>query len=232
MKPIARIAPDVGWLPVSFANVYFIGRPGGKWLLVDAGLPGRANEIVDAAEARFGAVFAAGSDRAHSWPYGSGRVGRRSRGKMGVADLRAPSRNAVPAWTVALSAGRSHRRRRTCVPFSFSSGACARFERARSEVAARQTSRRGGVGMACYAWSFAGSHFAVQKIGSRPSGGRRLHDCEYGFVERTGYWKAKVVASANAVHHRLGSDSFVSKGAGEFATECGRVRPRHSNFRS
>src|SRR5438128_12356240 len=53
---ITRIAPDVGWLPVSFANVYFIGRPGGKWVLVDAGMPGRANEIMDAAEARFGAA--------------------------------------------------------------------------------------------------------------------------------------------------------------------------------
>jgi glyoxylase-like metal-dependent hydrolase (beta-lactamase superfamily II) len=54
-KLITRIAPDVGWLPISFANIYFIGRPGGKWILVDAGLPGRANEIVEAAEARFGA---------------------------------------------------------------------------------------------------------------------------------------------------------------------------------
>ena len=52
---ITRIAPDVGWLPVSFANVYFIGRPGGKWVLVDAGMPGRANEIAETAEARFGA---------------------------------------------------------------------------------------------------------------------------------------------------------------------------------
>jgi len=52
---ITRIAPDVGWLPISFANIYFIGRPGGKWVLVDAGLPGRANEIVEASEARFGA---------------------------------------------------------------------------------------------------------------------------------------------------------------------------------
>src|SRR5438046_3001661 len=52
---ITRIAPDVGWLPVSFVNVYFIGRPGGKWVLVDAGMPGRANEIAEAAEARFGA---------------------------------------------------------------------------------------------------------------------------------------------------------------------------------
>lgn len=53
-KLITRIAPDVGWLPISFANVYFVGRPGGKWILVDTGLPGRARDIVEAAEARFG----------------------------------------------------------------------------------------------------------------------------------------------------------------------------------
>jgi glyoxylase-like metal-dependent hydrolase (beta-lactamase superfamily II) len=55
VSSITRIAPDVGWLPVSFVNVYFLGRPGGAWLLVDAGLPGRANQIFAAAEARFGA---------------------------------------------------------------------------------------------------------------------------------------------------------------------------------
>jgi glyoxylase-like metal-dependent hydrolase (beta-lactamase superfamily II) len=54
MTTITRIAPDVGWLPVSFVNVYFIGRPGGPWILVDAGLPARANQIIEAAEARFG----------------------------------------------------------------------------------------------------------------------------------------------------------------------------------
>ena len=54
MKPITRIAPDVGWLPISFTNVYFIGRPGGKWILLDTALPGSANEILQAAEARFG----------------------------------------------------------------------------------------------------------------------------------------------------------------------------------
>ncbi|MEY2527816.1 MAG: hypothetical protein QOE73_2587 [Verrucomicrobiota bacterium] len=53
-KLITRIAPDVGWLPISFANVYFIGRPGGKWIVVDSGLPGRARDIMEAAEARFG----------------------------------------------------------------------------------------------------------------------------------------------------------------------------------
>ncbi len=55
MTAIIRIAPDVGWLPVSFVNVFFIGRPGGSWLLVDAGLPRRAKQIFAAAEARFGA---------------------------------------------------------------------------------------------------------------------------------------------------------------------------------
>ncbi len=53
-KLITRIAPDVGWLPVSFGNVYFIGRPGGKWVLVDTAFPNHASEIVEAAEARFG----------------------------------------------------------------------------------------------------------------------------------------------------------------------------------
>jgi glyoxylase-like metal-dependent hydrolase (beta-lactamase superfamily II) len=56
MTTITRIAPDVGWLPISFVNVYFLGRPGGPWILVDAGLPARANQIIDAAEARFGAA--------------------------------------------------------------------------------------------------------------------------------------------------------------------------------
>lgn len=54
MTSIRRIAPGVGWLPVSFVNVYFIGQPGGRWLLVDSGLPGRAKEIIAAAAARFG----------------------------------------------------------------------------------------------------------------------------------------------------------------------------------
>jgi glyoxylase-like metal-dependent hydrolase (beta-lactamase superfamily II) len=55
MTPITRIAPDVGWLPISFVNVYFLGQPGGPWVLVDTGLPGRTGHIIEAAEARFGA---------------------------------------------------------------------------------------------------------------------------------------------------------------------------------
>ncbi|MBA3833283.1 MAG: MBL fold metallo-hydrolase [Chthoniobacterales bacterium] len=55
MKAIERIAPDVGWLPISFVNAYFLGQPGGTWALIDTGLPGRAGQILHAAEARFGA---------------------------------------------------------------------------------------------------------------------------------------------------------------------------------
>ncbi len=55
MRSITRIAPDVGWLPNSFVNVFFVGRPGGPWVLIDAGLPGSAEEIIAAAEGRFGA---------------------------------------------------------------------------------------------------------------------------------------------------------------------------------
>ncbi|MGI8820537.1 MAG: MBL fold metallo-hydrolase [Chthoniobacterales bacterium] len=55
MTHISRIAPDVGWLPISFVNAYFLGRPGGAWVLVDTGLPGRARQVREAAAARFGA---------------------------------------------------------------------------------------------------------------------------------------------------------------------------------
>jgi glyoxylase-like metal-dependent hydrolase (beta-lactamase superfamily II) len=56
MRSITRVAPDVGWLPISFVNVYFIGRPGGPWVLVDAGLPGTAPQIRAAAAARYGST--------------------------------------------------------------------------------------------------------------------------------------------------------------------------------
>jgi glyoxylase-like metal-dependent hydrolase (beta-lactamase superfamily II) len=55
MKAIERIAPDVGWQPISFVNAYFIGHSGGPWALIDTGLPGWATQIFEASEARFGA---------------------------------------------------------------------------------------------------------------------------------------------------------------------------------
>jgi glyoxylase-like metal-dependent hydrolase (beta-lactamase superfamily II) len=54
MKAIERIAPDVGWQAISFANIYFVGHPGEPWALIDSGLPGSAEQIFAAAEARFG----------------------------------------------------------------------------------------------------------------------------------------------------------------------------------
>ncbi|MEO8044065.1 MAG: MBL fold metallo-hydrolase [Spartobacteria bacterium] len=55
MKAIERIATDVGWQPISFVNAYLVGCPGEPWALIDTGLPGRAEQIFTAAEARFGA---------------------------------------------------------------------------------------------------------------------------------------------------------------------------------
>lgn len=49
-----EIAPGVADLPITIANVYFVGEPGEKWALVDAGTPHSASKIVNAAEDRYG----------------------------------------------------------------------------------------------------------------------------------------------------------------------------------
>ena len=49
-----RIASDVAWHAAGQVNVYFIGRPGGAWCLVDTGPAGYAKEVLAAAQARFG----------------------------------------------------------------------------------------------------------------------------------------------------------------------------------
>lgn len=54
MSHVTEIVPGVAWLPVSIANVYLLGEPGGAWCLVDAGLPGRFEMIRAAVESRFG----------------------------------------------------------------------------------------------------------------------------------------------------------------------------------
>ena len=55
MKAIQRIAPDIGCQPISFVNAYFVGHSGEPWALIDTGLPGFADQVFAAAEARFGA---------------------------------------------------------------------------------------------------------------------------------------------------------------------------------
>ncbi len=51
------LAPDLARLPVLFVNVYCVGDPGTDepWALIDAGLPGSARTIRNAAADRFGA---------------------------------------------------------------------------------------------------------------------------------------------------------------------------------
>ena len=48
------VTPDVVRVPIVFVNVYFVGAPGGPWVLVDTGLPGAAPWIRREAEARYG----------------------------------------------------------------------------------------------------------------------------------------------------------------------------------
>lgn len=53
--PLKEIADGVYYLPVGFANVYFINTPGEEsWVLVDSALPGNAREIQEAAEILYG----------------------------------------------------------------------------------------------------------------------------------------------------------------------------------
>ena len=52
MKPIA---PGVAWERTLYANLYFVGEPGGPWAMVDAGPPGAFARLRAAAEARYGA---------------------------------------------------------------------------------------------------------------------------------------------------------------------------------
>ncbi len=53
--PFYDVAPDIVGLKTGISNVFFIGEPGSRnWFLVDAGMPGSAGKIIDAAERRFG----------------------------------------------------------------------------------------------------------------------------------------------------------------------------------
>lgn len=49
-----EIAPDVYYYTNQIVNVIFYGKPGGKWVLIDAGVPKSAHNIIAAAEKRFG----------------------------------------------------------------------------------------------------------------------------------------------------------------------------------
>ena len=55
--PTTTITTDLSYLRLAIVNVFFYGERGAgdrEWVLVDAGLPGTAERIAHAAEARFG----------------------------------------------------------------------------------------------------------------------------------------------------------------------------------
>lgn len=52
---LREVAPDVAYYTNQIVNLAMIGLPGGAWVLVDAGMPRSAAEIIAAAEERFGA---------------------------------------------------------------------------------------------------------------------------------------------------------------------------------
>ena len=52
---IHELTPEVACLQFTIANVYLAGRPGAPWVLIDAGIPAYAENIRQAAAARYGA---------------------------------------------------------------------------------------------------------------------------------------------------------------------------------
>lgn len=50
-----EVAAGVACLPIVFVNAYFVGKPGGPWILIDSGIPNKANMIREAAQERYGA---------------------------------------------------------------------------------------------------------------------------------------------------------------------------------
>lgn len=55
MMALKEFAAGVRCLPAGFANVYFVGKRGGAWVLVDTATPGRTRQIREAADAVYGA---------------------------------------------------------------------------------------------------------------------------------------------------------------------------------
>src|SRR5579871_4022936 len=51
---VEEIAASLARLKTLMANIYFVGIPGGPWVLADTGTPGNAIRIRRAAEERFG----------------------------------------------------------------------------------------------------------------------------------------------------------------------------------
>lgn len=55
LGPLQQIVPDVLALNIRIVNVLFVGQEQGDWVLVDAGLEGATERILEVAEERYGA---------------------------------------------------------------------------------------------------------------------------------------------------------------------------------
>lgn len=51
---LREVAPDVAYYTNQIVNLIMIGKPGQPWVLVDAGMPNSAEEIIEVAEKRYG----------------------------------------------------------------------------------------------------------------------------------------------------------------------------------
>ena len=51
---LRELAPDVAYYTNQIVNIVMIGRPGDNWVLIDAGMPKSGEEIIRAAEERYG----------------------------------------------------------------------------------------------------------------------------------------------------------------------------------
>ena len=51
---LREVTPDVAYYTNQIVNLVMIGNSGGSWVLVDAGMPKSASEIIEVAEQRFG----------------------------------------------------------------------------------------------------------------------------------------------------------------------------------
>ena len=183
MRTIVHIAPDVGWLPVSFANVYFIGHPGGKWVLVDTGLPGRANDIIEPPSA-LRRRFAAGGDFFDAWPRRPCRLRADAGRTMGRGHLCASSRTAVSHRQIGLSPGGPDGRRCDCVSLAFFPVVFARLGQADPRVAFGQGSRPNRLAMGGNSRAFARSCLVISAVGPGAACRRCICDNEHGFLER------------------------------------------------
>ena len=214
MKAIERIAPDVGWLPISFVNTYFVGRPGDPWALIDAGWPGRTSQIFEVAEARFGA-----GSRPEAIYLTHGHF-----------DHRGSAGSLAEKWDVPIYAHRMelpYLSGRSAYPppdptiggaiaflSRFTPSGAARSGGAGARIAGRGPAGAGWLALDRDARTFARSRFLLSFIRSGAPGGRCFRNHEHGFVDGIGRWENGAVARWRALQYGLGRHPSLGAKAG------------------